>query len=155
MSDDKEEALAPGILSVFEGMRKTFKSEHPLFGRLNTRPVSASRGKLVVELTPSEDFLHDGAIHSGLMTILLDTIMGASVWSRLESFTPIATINLQTDTQNHAHLGKVITCEAICEDICDDVAIARGRATSEDGTLLATAAGTFIVGTRSARVSRI
>ncbi|MEO1659298.1 MAG: PaaI family thioesterase [Pseudomonadota bacterium] len=155
MSDEKSEALAPGILTVFEGMRKTFKNEHPLFGGLNPRPVSASRGKLVVELTPSEDFLHDGEIHPGLMTIILDTILGASVWSVLENFTPIATINLQTDTQNHARPGTVITCEAICEEVCDDIAIAHGRATSEDGTLLSTAAGTFIVGTRSAQVSRI
>ncbi|MEM0927956.1 MAG: PaaI family thioesterase [Pseudomonadota bacterium] len=155
MSDDKREDLAPGILTVFEGMRKTFRDEHPLFGGLQPRPVSANRGRLVIELTPGENFLHDGEIHPGLMTIILDTILGASVWSMLDSFTPIATINLQTDTQNHANPGKVITCEALCEDICDDVAITRGRATSEDGTLLSTAAGTFIVGTRSAQVSRI
>lgn len=155
MSSDKPEELAPNILSVFEGMRKTFQKEHPLFGELNPRPLSANRGKLIVELTPSENFLHQGDVHPGLMTIILDTLLGVAVISMLEKLTPIATINLQTDTQNHTHPGKVITCEALCEGICNDVAITRGRATSEDGTLLSTAAGTFIVGTRSARVSRI
>ncbi|MEO1043249.1 MAG: PaaI family thioesterase [Pseudomonadota bacterium] len=155
MSGDKPEELSPNILSVFEGMRKTFQKEHPLFGQLHSRPVSASRGKLIIELTPSENFMHQGEVHPGFMTIILDTMLGVAVWSMLEKLTPIATINLQTDTQNHAQPGKVITCETLCEGICDDVAIARGRATSEDGTLLSTAAGTFIVGTRSAQVSRI
>ena len=155
MSDDKRETLSPDILTVFEGMRTTFRNEHPLFGKLQPRPLSASRGKLVVEVTPTQDFRHNGTIHPGLMTIFLDTLLGAAVWSMLDSFTPIATINLQTDTQNHTLPDRVISCEAICEGICDDVAISRGTATSEDGTLLATAAGTFMVGTRSAQVSRI
>ncbi|MEM1409816.1 MAG: PaaI family thioesterase, partial [Pseudomonadota bacterium] len=108
-----------------------------------------------LEITPNELFVDGTSIHSGLMTILLDTVMGMATWTELDEFKPLATINLQTDTYDHAKVGEMLVCEAICEGIMDDVAIVRGKATSEDGRLLATAAGTFMVGTRSAQVSRI
>ena len=109
------------------------------------------KGEIVMEMTPTEIFVNDGHVHPGLMTIILDTIMGIATWTMLDEFMPLATINLQTDTYAHALPGKTI----VCEGSADDVSIVRGRATSEDGTLLATTAGTFMVGTRSAQVSRI
>ncbi|GGY39772.1 PaaI family thioesterase [Parvularcula lutaonensis] len=152
---DAPQPLAPGIAMAFQGIQAAFTKEHPLFSELAPKPLRVGRGEIAVRVTPSERFLDGDTIHPGLMTILLDTIMGMATWSDLETFQPLATINLQTDTYTHAKPGENIVCEAICEGIMDDVSIVRGKATSEDGTLLATAAGTFMVGTRSAQVSRI
>ncbi|MEM9839801.1 MAG: PaaI family thioesterase [Pseudomonadota bacterium] len=154
MSEDPK-PLAPGIAIAFQGISAAFANEHPLFTELKPKPLRVGRGELAVEITPTERFCDGDRISSGLMTILLDTIMGMATWSDLENFKPLATINLQTDTYDFARPGKKIVCEAICEGIMDDVSIVRGKATSEGGRLLATAAGTFMVGTRSARVSRI
>lgn len=147
--------IAPGVAAVLEGVRKTFENEHPLFAALHPRPLRFGRGEVAVEMTPTETFIDNGAIHSGLMTIILDTMLGIVTWTMLDEFIPLATINLQTDTYDHAMPGQKIICEALCEGIADDVSITRGKATSEDGSLIATAAGTFMVGTRSAQVSRI
>lgn len=149
------EPLAPGMMQALSAIQDSFTKEHPLFTQMNPRTLRAGRGELAVQLTPTERFLDGERIHSGLMTILLDTVMGFATWADLDEFKPLATINLQTDTYDFAVAGHPIVCEAICEGISDDVAIVRGKVTSLDGTLLATGAGTFMVGTRSAQVSRI
>jgi len=147
--------LAPNIAQAFQGIQAAFTDEHPLFTEMAPRPLKVGRGEIVIRLTPTDRFLDGDRIHSGLMTILLDTVMGMVAWTEMEEFQPLATINLQTDTFCHGKPGISLVTEAICEGIMDSVAICRGKATSEDGTLLATAAGTFMVGTRSAQVSRI
>lgn len=147
--------LAPNIAQAFQGIQAAFTQEHPLFTEMAPKPMKVGRGEIAISVTPTDRFLDGERIHSGLMTILLDTVMGMVAWTEMEEFQPLATINLQTDTYCHAVPGKSIVTEAICEGIMDSVAICRGKASSEDGTLLATAAGTFMVGTRSAQVSRI
>lgn len=153
--NDKPAPLAPGIAQAFQGIQAAFTNEHPLFTQMSPKPLRVGRGDMAIEVTPTETFLDDGEIHPGLMTILLDTVMGMVTWTELEIFQPLATINLQTDFYCNALPGKKVVIEAVCEGIRDDVSIVRGKATSEDGTLLATGAGTFMVGTRSAQVSRI
>lgn len=152
---DEPKPLAPNIAAAFQGIRSAFITEHPLFGDLNVRPLRVGAGEMAVTLTPTEKFLDRGHVHSGMMTVFLDTLMGFVTWTMLDEFQPLATINLQTDTYSHCDANEEITCEAVCEGIMDDVSIVRGKVTAADGTLLATAAGTFMVGTRSAQVSRI
>lgn len=152
---DAPQPLAPGIAQAFQGIQAAFTKEHPLFTQMAPKPLRVGRGELAIRVTPTETFLDGDSVHPGLMTIVLDTIMGMATWSDLDTFQPLATINLQTDTYSHAKAGEHVICEAICEGIMDDVSIVRGKAKTEDGRLIATAAGTFMVGTRSAQVSRI
>jgi acyl-coenzyme A thioesterase PaaI-like protein len=152
---EQPEPLAPKVRQAFLGIQQAFTHEHPLFTELEPKPLRVGRGEIKVRITPTERFLEGDSVFSGFMTIILDTIMGIATWSKLDEFQPLATINLQTDTFAHARAGRHIICEAICEGVMDDVSIVRGKAVSEDGALLATAAGTFMVGTRSAQVSRI
>ena len=152
---NKPEPLAPRVAQVFQGIQDAFTKEHPLFTQMAPKALRVGRGEIVIQVTPTETFLDGGDIHPGLMTILLDTVMGMATWSDLDEFKPLATINLQTDVFCHALPGQHVVIEAICEGVMDDVSIVRGKATSGDGTLLATGAGTFMVGTRSAQVSRI
>ncbi|MEM1410468.1 MAG: hypothetical protein AAGG79_06970, partial [Pseudomonadota bacterium] len=97
--------LAPDIAKAFESIRVAFSQEHPLFAQLKPRAVKVGRGDIALEITPNELFVDGTSIHSGLMTILLDTVMGMATWTELDEFKPLATINLQTDTYDHAKVG--------------------------------------------------
>ena len=154
MTEEKGGEIAPAIAEMFSAMGRHMQTEHPLFGKLAVKPVRFGRGDVAVKLTAEETFADGEAIHSGLYTILLDTLLGMPAWSTMEQFEPIATINLKTDVMGQAAPGARILCEAECSGIVDDVAVCHGRA-SMGGTLIAKAAGTFLVGTRSAQVSGI
>ena len=41
--------------------------------------------------TVGDDFVDGPLIHGGILTIVLDTLLGYSVWTSLDQFTPIAT----------------------------------------------------------------
>ena len=150
------EGVAPPIAAMMDGMQKRFETEHPLFGRLDFRTQRIARGDIAVSLRVPDTFAGEDGIHSGFFTIVLDSIFGMATFLTLDTPQPIATINLKTDTFARAQPGERVACEARCEGIADDVAIIRGRAAREaGGALIATAAATFMVGTRSAQVSRL
>ena len=166
MTDDPR-GVSPPIAAMMEGMRQRFETEHPLFGRLEFKTLRIARGDIAVSLRVPDTFADgssddgsDGAaggvfVHTGFLTIVLDSIFGMATFLALDAPEPIATINLKTDTLDRVPPGTRLTVEALCEGITDDVAIVRGRAMREDGNLVASAAATFMVGTRSAQVSRL
>ncbi|MEL7487416.1 MAG: PaaI family thioesterase, partial [Pseudomonadota bacterium] len=118
--------------------------------------IGAGETRFSLDLNPEFDD-GDGKIHSGLMTIILDSIFGITVLTALEALQPIATINLRTDFLGDAGIGARAVCDAKCVAIRNDVATVRGALTREaDGALLASAAGAFMVGTRGAtKASRL
>ena len=158
MTDTARE-VSPPIAAMMEGMRQRFETEHPLFGRLEFKTLRIARGDIAVSLRVPDTFSDGGAdgehVHTGFLTIILDSIFGMATFLALDAPQPIATINLKTDTSRRVPPGTRLTVEAGCEGITDDVSIVRGRATGEDGALVASAAATFMVGTRSAQVSRL
>ena len=150
------EGVSPPIAAMMEGMRQRFETEHPLFGRLDFRTLRIARGDIAVSLRVPDNFADGDFVHTGFLTIILDSIFGMATFLALDTPTPIATINLKTDTFACVPPETRLVCEAACDGIADDVAIVRGQATREaDAALVATAAGTFMVGTRSAQVSRL
>ena len=149
------DGVSPPIAAMMEGMRQRFETEHPLFGKLEFRTLRIARGDIAVSLRVPDTFADGEHIHTGFLTIVLDSIFGMATFLALDAPQPLATINLKTDTSRLVPPGTRLTVEATCEGIADDVSIVRGRATDEDGTLVASAAATFMVGTRSAQVSRL
>ena len=147
--------VSPPIAAMMEGMRQRFETEHPLFGRLEFRTLRIARGDIAVSLRVPDTFSDGDGVHTGFLTIVLDSIFGMATFLALDAPQPIATINLKTDTSALIPPGTRLTVEAACEGITDDVSIVRGRARTEGGDLVATAAATFMVGTRSAQVSRL
>lgn len=145
LGDDIPDFLMP----MMEAARQMIEREHGMFAKVQLRATRIARGEASFNLTPTEEFTDGDFVHGGIFTILLDTILGYTVWTRLDQFTPIATINLKTDYLGSIEPGIRITCSAVCEVIEDDIAYCIGRATCRDsGKLLATAAGTFMVGTK-------
>ena len=153
MNDETKLSLGEDIPSflmpMLEAAREQIEREHGIFSKLHLRATRIARGEASFNLTPDEDFADGEIIHGGVFTILLDTILAYTVWTRLDKFKPIATINLKTDYLSSVTPGTRIICDAICEGIEDDVAYCSGKATCKDtGRLIATAAGTFMVGTK-------
>ena len=148
--------VSPAVAQLVEGMRAQFESVHPFFGRLDFETVHVARGEVGVALTAHDGFADGKWMHPGFFTIVLDSMFGMATFLALDEAQPIATINLKVDTQARVAPGTRVVCQARCEGIADDVAVIRGHVKrARDDALVAVGAGTFMVGTRSAQVSRI
>ncbi|MGV6819534.1 MAG: PaaI family thioesterase [Parvularcula sp.] len=128
-------ADAPNILSARDIFRDV--AFHPT-------PVAPGRASLRTRL-PAH-FLDGETLHGGIYTILLDTVLAIAIWTRLEQFEPLVTINLKTDFFRSVPAGTDLSLDASCEDIVDNVAVSRGEVQDPDGRILASAEGTFLVG---------
>ena len=137
------------IVPMLEASRHHIEKEHPIFSRLSLQATRIARGEAAFTLVVPDDFSEGNAIHGGIFTILLDTILAYTVWTRLEKFMPIATINLKTDYLGLAQPSQRIACTARCEGISDAVAFCSGKAVMQHtGDVVAMAEGTFMVGTK-------
>jgi acyl-coenzyme A thioesterase PaaI-like protein len=151
MTDSKASSdINPTIGAMLRSARDFLAHEHSLFRSLELQPILIGKGKATFSIGMPALFAGaDGKIHGGLYTIIIDSIFGLAVFTALEAVKPIATINLRTDYLGEALPGARAVCAAECERIRDDVAYVSGRLTLEaGGTLLATGAGAFMVGTR-------
>lgn len=89
-----------------------------------------------------------GVIHGGAITSLLDACSGASVFTRMWSETPVATLDLRIDYLKPATPGHAVLARAICYKMTKNVAFVRANAFHEasgEDDPVATAAGTFII----------
>lgn len=92
-----------------------------------------------------------GVLHGGAITSLLDATSGASVFMRMWSQTPVATLDLRIDYLRPASPGEDVLARAVCYRLTRNVAFVRANAfhaRAGEGAPVATAAGTFMVGTR-------
>ncbi|MBB4660165.1 PaaI family thioesterase [Parvularcula dongshanensis] len=147
--------LAPGIAGLVEGMKQQLEHVHPFFSKLEFQATRVARGEIAFELTTAPAFADGDVMHGGFFSITLDSILAMATYLDLDVMQPIATINLKVDQARAVTPGTRVVCEARCEAITDDVAVTRGDVRLKDGTLVATGAATFMVGTRSAQVSRL
>ena len=87
-----------------------------------------------------------GVVHGGVITTLIDTVCGMSVFTRLSKIVPIATLDLRIDYLKPATPGKDLLAEAECYKVTRNVAFVRGIAHHGDpGDPVANCAGTFMV----------
>ncbi len=144
------------LTTILEASRKFIEEEHPLFKSLQLKTTNISKGEVSFSITMPDDYADGEYIHPGMFTIMLDTILGYVVWTSMDTFRPIATINLKSDYFESAPAGSSLIITGQCEGIRNEVAYCMGKATLEDsGELIATAAGTFMVGTRNTANSRL
>ena len=133
-----------------EGAQKFFSTAHPLFSRLDMKPVLIGNGRVSVNATLIDLFEYGAdnrRVHGGVLTIILDTVFGFSVFSKLRNFQSIATVNLKTDYISTASTGLKIRCSAQCYALCDNIAYVRGEILEiENDTLVASATGAFMIG---------
>ena len=90
-----------------------------------------------------------GTLHGGAITALLDGASGASVFSALDEWQPIATLDLRIDYLRAADAGRDVLCRAHCYKVTKNVAFTRAVAYHDDeADPIATSAGTFMLGTK-------
>ncbi len=144
--------INPAIGAMLKSARDWLTHEHSLFRSLNLEPILIGKGRATFAVDLPADFADtDGTVHGSLMTIIMDSIFGLSVFTALEQMKPIATINLRADYITNASAGIRVICTSECNEIHGDVAYVSGDVrTKDDNKLLATGTGTFMVGTRSA-----
>lgn len=150
--------INPAIGAMLLSARDFLTHEHTLFSTLGLKPLLVGRGQTRFSFDVPEVFGDgDGRAHSGFLTIVLDSIMGLTVFTALEEFKPIATINLRTDYLALAPTGGRAVCACTCQNIVDEIAFVKGEVAIEDsGALLATCAGAFMVGARGpSKASRL
>ncbi len=133
--------------------QRFFSAAHPLVVCLSLRFLEGDHEKLSVAVTAPDAFLVDdqsGEMHSGLSTLLLDTVMGGLVLGAIEVLQPIATTGLTTQHLRRPRRGEELLCKAHCEGIHSDMAHITGQVIAADtGEVLSTATGLFMIGTRS------
>ena len=148
MSDRLE--ISPAIQDTMRAARDMLFHEHSLFKSLNLEAHEISRGRTLFSLDISEEFGGaPGKAHSSMLSIIIDSIFGVTVFTALEELKPIATINLKTEYIEDAMIAERLTCEADCIAVRNDVAYVNGNVKRKsDQTVLAFATGAFMVGTR-------
>jgi len=129
-----------------------FTSKHPLTSEFDMEFVAWENKLLTVTITTPPNFAateNSRDAHTGFTTIILDTVMGSSVFGEMEKLQPIATIKLTTDHVRPAAIGEKIVCTARFDGEIDEIAYVSGEVRSNvDKSLIATALGTFMIGTR-------
>lgn len=146
----KQKPINPAIGEMLKTARDMLMHEHSLFASLGLEPKMIGAGSVSFAVDLPEDFAGaDGFIHSGLMTLIMDSIFGITVFTALEALKPVATINLRTDYLRKARPGTRAVCTAQCLSVDHDIAHVSGDLRiAETGALIATGAGAFMVGTR-------
>lgn len=130
-----------------------FSSQHPISRHLGVRVLAVEDRTLSVAVEAGDCFLADaetGEMHSGLASLVLDTVFGGAVMGTLDRLQPIATIGLTTQHLRRPARGEGLVCRARMQGIHDDVAHVTGHLESAaTGEVLSTATGSFMIGTRS------
>lgn len=142
--------VSEATLKALEAFLKHARTQHKLMRDIPVKPMTLGRGYVEMAVTMPEPFTDGEVIHGGLYSILLDTILAVAAWSKLDTFQPLATINLKTDFFTAAKAGEVLSFTATCRSVVNDVAFCQGSVTAASGDPVAQADGTFMVGTSAA-----
>jgi acyl-CoA thioesterase len=105
-----------------------------------------SEGRCIVECTISENHLNmGGAVHGGIHATILDTSMGGTLVSTLPEQEWCATAQLDISFINAVGVGTRLVASSEVVRRGRNLAHIEGRLVTEDGTLVATAKGTWAV----------
>jgi uncharacterized protein (TIGR00369 family) len=111
-------------------------------GHATTRfsPQAAALGLALETVEPGEALMRlpydpkivgdpeSGVIAGGAVTTLLDHVCGQAVWAALNTWTPIATLDLRIDYMRAAEPGKDVLAQAHCYKLTRHVGFVRAVA---------------------------
>jgi uncharacterized protein (TIGR00369 family) len=121
----------------------------PYSRTLGSELEQLDRGSAILRLPYQEAFVGDpetGVIAGGVVTALLDSCCGWAVWSSLDNFTSIATLDLRIDYMRPARPREALKARAECYKLGRSIAFVRGLAYEDDpADPVAAAQGTFVI----------
>ncbi len=120
--------------------------------------VQGERGRATM-MVPYRDELvgniKTGVLHGGVITSLIDTTSGLSVFSMLENSEAIATLDLRIDYLRAATPGLPVYCTAECYRLGRQIAFTRATAYQDDvNQPVAYSVGTFMRDSSSATIGK-
>jgi uncharacterized protein (TIGR00369 family) len=111
--------------------------------------VEVEPGRALLRLPYQDAFIGDpdtGVIAGGVVTALLDQTCGYAVWSALDEFSPIATLDLRIDYMRPARPREALQAQAECYKLGKAIAFVRGLAFETDpADPVAAAQGVFVL----------
>ena len=110
-------------------------------------PRYVQPGRVVFAYEPREEHYNTlGAVHGGILTTVLDTVMGCAVHSQLAAGAAPVTIELKTSFVRPVRLASgTLRAEGRVVHPGSRVATAEARLEGEDGTLYAHASSTWLI----------
>ena len=110
-------------------------------------PRYVTPGRVVFSYEPREEHYNTlGAVHGGILTTVLDTVMGCAVSSKLDAGLAPVTIELKTSFVHPVTLASgLLRAEGTVVHPGKRVATAESRLEGEDGTLYAHASSTWLI----------
>ena len=146
---------AQSWIEQLRNISPTMMKASPYAGALGAQLAEVERGVALLRLPYSDDFVGDpetGVIAGGVVTALLDQACGYAVWSSLESFTSIATLDLRIDYMRPARPREALQARAECYKLGRSIAFVRGLAFEDDpNDPVAAAQGAFILNSDAGR----
>ena len=144
---------APLSPEALEASRRWLIGRIPHSVALNLRIVEMRRGHAAISLPWAPHLVGNadtGVLAGGAITALLDSVSGSAVASLMLEIVPFATLDLRIDYNRPAEPRVDVIAEAECYRLTPNIAFTRAIAHHGDRTQpIATAAGTFMMSTRS------
>lgn len=132
-----------------------FRKMVPHNDALNLKALDCGPGMAVIALPWAEHLVGNpetGVLHGGAITSLLDACCGASVFLKMMSPQPIATLDLRIDYLKPATPHRDVIAKAECYKIGKNVAFVRALAYHDIDDPIASAAATFMLSTKGRAV---
>ncbi|HUS67961.1 MAG TPA: PaaI family thioesterase [Kofleriaceae bacterium] len=154
-TDPSERARAVKMLAQ---LNRGFHQVVPHNRALGLEMVALEDGEARMRLPYSLDLVgnpESGVLHGGAISSLMDACCGASVFMKLRSPVPIATLDLRIDYLRPAEAGRDVLAHGVCFRVTRNVAFVRGVAYHEDeDDPVAAATGAFMLATPARRAAK-
>jgi len=136
-----------------------FSSEHPLFSLFDVEFVETQPTLLSMKFVAQQEFVDCGTtkkLHSGYCSLILDSVMGGAVMGSLDKIQPIATVNFSIQHIRRPVLGEILLCSAKVMGLENQIAVVNGTVSCvKTDQILASAVGSFMIGTRAQPLTAI
>lgn len=142
-------ALSDGLtgLEILHRISSGLIPAPPAAALVGFEPSYVMPGRVVFAYEPREEHYNTlGAVHGGILTTVLDTVMGCAVHSKLAAGIAPVTIELKTSFVHPATLESgILRAEGRVVHPGSRVATAEARLEGEDGTLYAHASSSWLI----------
>jgi uncharacterized protein (TIGR00369 family) len=142
-------ALSDGLtgLEILHRIASGLIPAPPAAALVGFEPSYVMPGRVVFAYEPREEHYNTlGAVHGGILTTVLDTVMGCAIHSKLDAGVAPVTIELKTSFVHPVTLGSgILRAEGTVVHPGSRVATAEARLEGEDGTLYAHASSTWLI----------
>ena len=142
-------ALSAGLsgLEILHRISSGLIPGPPAAALVGFEPTYVMPGRVVFAYEPREEHYNTlGAVHGGILTTVLDTVMGCAIHSKLEAGVAPVTIELKTSFVRPVTLASgPLRAEGTIVHPGSRVATAEAKLLDDDGTLFAHASSSWLI----------